>query len=314
MKTDRLLHNHLLTRRTLFATGAALGVATTLGACSSSDPLTSPSSEAVDPDTIVISSQQYYSNEIIAELYAQSLEKAGFKIKRDYQIGQREVYLPEMQSGRIDLIPEYTGNLLQYFDKENPATSPEEIEAALATALPEGLRVLPSAEATDQDSYTVTREMSEQHQLSEIGDLTKLGRTIKVGANSEAATRPYGTEGLKSLYGVEAEFVSIEDSGGPLTVEALVRGDVDAADIYTASPAILKNDLVVLADPKNMIRAQRVIPLVSAKVDQTAAEAIAKVNTALSVGELKMLNARSVDTGQASSAIAAEWLATHGLN
>lgn len=314
MNTDRLLRNQLLTRRALLAAGGALGVATTLGACSSSDPLAGPSSVTSDPDTIVISCQQYYSNEIIAELYAQSLEKAGFKIKRDYQIGQREVYLPEMEAGRIDVIPEYSGNLLQYFDNGNPATSPEEIETALAAVLPEGIRILASAEATDQDSYTVTRAMSEQHQLSEIGDLAKLGRTIKVGANSEAATRPYGAEGLKALYGVEAEFIGIEDSGGPLTVEALVRGDVDAADIYTASPAILKNDLIVLTDPKNMILAQRVIPLVSAKVDQSAAEAIAKVNAALSADELKMLNARSVDTGQASSAIATEWLTAQGLN
>ena len=64
-------------------------------------------------DTIVIGSQDYYSNEIIAEAYAQALEAGGIKVQRDFRIGQREGYLPEIESGKIDLFPEYTGPLLQ---------------------------------------------------------------------------------------------------------------------------------------------------------------------------------------------------------
>ena len=141
--------------RNLFRYGFVLTICL-LAACSSDNPVGSSSSTG-GGSTIVVASQQYYSNEIIAELYAQALENADRTVERQYQIGQREFYLPELESGSIDLIPEYGGNLLQYYDKSSTASDAEAIARALADALPAGLRVLDAAEASDQDSYTVTR-------------------------------------------------------------------------------------------------------------------------------------------------------------
>ena len=185
-----------------------------LSACGSANPVGSSKTNTPGAaGALVIGSQQYYSNEIIAELYAQALEAEGYQVTREYQIGQREVYLPEMAAGRIDLLPEYNGNLLQYYDKQATARTPEEVTAALADVLPAGLRPLDMAEATDQDSYTVTRATADQYGLAEIGDLAKLAQPVKIGANSEFATRPYGIPGLRDVYGVEGVVVPIEDSG-----------------------------------------------------------------------------------------------------
>ena len=126
--------------------------------------------------------QEFYDNEIIGFMlevrengtktyYVRAKGAEGYQVTREYQIGQREVYLPEMAAGRIDLLPEYNGNLLQYYDKQATARSPEEVTAALADVLPAGLRPLDMAEATDQDSYTVTRATADQYGLAEIGDL-----------------------------------------------------------------------------------------------------------------------------------------------
>ncbi|WP_317629855.1 glycine betaine ABC transporter substrate-binding protein [Curtobacterium sp. Arg-1] len=95
------------------AAAMAVGVVAALAGCASSDPLDSGSSNSSDSKTIVVGSQQYYSNEIIAELYAQVLEKDGFDVKRNFNIGQREVYIPQLEKGAIDVMPEYSGNLLQ---------------------------------------------------------------------------------------------------------------------------------------------------------------------------------------------------------
>ena len=65
-----------------------------------------------------------------AELYAQALEHGGYTITRQYQSGQREVYLPELQGGKIDVFPEYSGNLLQYLDKNSSAKTGEEVPIA----------------------------------------------------------------------------------------------------------------------------------------------------------------------------------------
>lgn len=288
-----------------------------LSACASSNPLGSASPPAPSGSTaggsLVVGSQQYASNEIIAELYAQALEAKGYTVTRQYRIGQREVYLPELQAGKIDVFPEYAGNLLQYLDKNTTAKTGEEVLAALPAALGTGLRPLQAAEATDQDSYNVTADFAKANSLTSIADLAKLNRTIKICANSELTKRAYGPTGLKSDYGVDAEVVPVEDSGGPLTVKALKDGKCDAADVYSASPSIAKENLVTLTDPKSLILPQNVVPIVSAKVDDKAAAAIDKVDAALSTDELMKLNALSDAKQQSAAVIAKDWLTTKGL-
>lgn len=294
---------------------AAGALALGLAGCGNSNPLqpAGPPQGSTATGKIVVGSQQYYSNEIIAELYAQALESGGYQVGRDYQIGQREVYLPDLQAGRIDLLPEYNGNLLQYYDKNTDARTTEEVTRALAGVLPDGLRVLDAAKATDQDSYTVTRASAERYGLESIGDLAKIPQPLEIGANSEFATRPYGIPGLKEFYGVDATLVPIEDSGSALTVKALVDGTVQVADIYTASPAIKVNDLVSLADPKALILPQNVIPIVSPAVDDQAAAIIDKVTAQLGMADLIALNERSVTEQLPSAQIASDWLKQKGL-
>lgn len=303
-------------RHLLSIAGGSLAGMAVLAGCSSEDPLATPSSSssAAAGGSLVVGSQDYYSNEIIAELYAQALEGGGFTVERQYRIGQREVYLPEIQAGKIDVFPEYNGNLLQFLDKSATASDTAAMQDALNKALAgNNLRVLAAAEASDQDSYTVTKAFADQHGLASIGDLSKVGGKIKIAANSEFSTRPYGPKGLKEAYGVDAEVVPVEDSGGPLTVKALVDGTVQVADIYTADPVIAKQGLVVLKDPKNLILPQNVVPVVSKKVDDKGAGLIEKVNAALTAGELQKLNARSVDEKLASKEIAKAWLGEKGL-
>lgn len=304
--------------RKLRSLALVASVAMLLTACSSAAPLATPSAAPSDSPsatttTLVIGSQQYYSNEIIAELYAQSLEAKGYTINRQYQIGQREVYLPEVEAGKIDLMPEYSGNLLQYYDAKTEAKSSDEVLAALKEALPSGLRPLNAAEATDQDSYNVTSEFATQHSLKTLEDLAKVPGPIKVAANSEFEKRPYGPKGLKEFYGVDVQVVPVEDSGGPLTVKALKDGTVQAADIYSADPSIAVNKFVTLEDPKNMILPQNVVPIVSAKVDDAAAAVIDQVSAALTTEELVQLNARSVNEQATSAVIAKDWLTQKGL-
>jgi osmoprotectant transport system substrate-binding protein len=292
----------------------AIGAMVALAGCSSSDPLSSgDSSESSDGDTLVVGSQQYYSNEIIAELYAQALEAKGYKVDRQYQIGQREVYLPELESGKIDVFPEYTGNLLQYYDKDETAKSPEEVETALAAALPDGLTALEAAEASDQDSYNVTKEFSEENDITSLADLKDYSGTLTLGAPPENAERPYGPPGLKSVYGVDVTSTPIDDGGGPLTVKALTDGSVQLADIYTASPLIAENDLVTLEDPENMILPQNVVPIVSDKVDSDAQDVIESVDAVLSASDLQELNSKSQTDKESSATIAKDYLTEKGL-
>ena len=77
-----------------------------------------------------------------------------------------------------------------------------------------------------------------------------------------------GCWGSRTKYGLDiapANFVAISDGGGPATVQALIDGTVTAANIFSTSPAIAQNKLVVLEDPKNNFLAANVVPLVASQ-------------------------------------------------
>ena len=256
-------------KRTMITMAALAASTLALAACGSAESIggnASAEGSQSDSTTLVVGSQDYYSNEIIAEVYAQALEDAGYAVDRQMRIGQREVYMPEIESGTIDVFPEYTGNLLQYLDQNATARSTDEVYDALTTLLPQGLRALDQAPATDQDSYVVTTTFATEHSLSSIGDLAGAG-PLTLGGNSELETRPYGPAGLAQTYGVSVNFTPIEDSGGPLTVKALTDGDIQLANIYSSDPVLADGSLTVLEDPQGLFLASHVVPLASSRVD-----------------------------------------------
>ncbi|MGM1029544.1 MAG: ABC transporter substrate-binding protein [Actinomycetota bacterium] len=306
-----------ITRRTGVTLAAIGATGVLLAGCASADPLaegeTAAPADSGDSTTLVVGSQDYYSNEIIAELYAQGLEDAGYTIDRQLRIGQREVYLPEIEAGSIDLFPEYTGPLLQVWADEPAERESDEVYDALVEAAPEGITILEQAPATDQDSYVVTREFAEQYDLTTVADLANVDVPLTMGANSEAESRPNGPQGLADVYGIEVGFTPIEDGGGPLTIRALQDGDVQLAILYTAQPEIAENDLVVLEDTEGLFLSSNVVPVASDRVDDEAQSVVNEISAALTSEQLIELNRRSTAEQSPAADIAAAWLEEQGL-
>lgn len=297
--------------RAAVALAAIAATTLALSACSSGDPLAEETTTTeADSSTIVVGSQDYYSNEIIAEIYAQALENAGHTVERQFTIGQRDAYIPDLESGAITLFPEYSGNLLQFFDPETEARSPEEVHAALQEALPENLTALEQSTASDQDSYTVTAEFAEQYDLTTIADLANVTEPLILGGPAELEERPYGPSGLAETYGIEVEF----SATGSTTVEDLVAGTVNIANVYTADPQIQTQDLVVLEDPEALFLASNVVPIVNTEVADEVAEVINPVSEALTPEGLIALNVQSTVDQLAPAEIATQWLAENGLS
>ena len=299
-------------RTRLAALGITAVAALALAGCASSDPLGGDSTGTPAPsgsDTIVVGSQAYYSNEIIAEIYAQALENAGFTVERQFQIGQRDVYIPSLEDGSVQLFPEYTGNLLQFFDPETTATTSEDVYAALQEALPEGLTVLDQSPATDQDSYNVTAAFAEENGVSSIADLAGI-EGLTLGGAPELEERPYGPKGLKELYDVDVKFSATADT----TVDELVAGNIQVANVYSADPRIQTNDLVTLDDPEGLFLASNVVPVASTAIADDIADVINAVSAALTPEGLVALNVESTEEQRSSADIATDWLAANGLD
>lgn len=305
------------TRRSSLAILATV-LALITAACGSSNPL-GGGSVSGDLKSIVVGSADFPESKIIAEIYAQALEANGFTVGRQFGIGSRETYIPAVRDHSIDLIPEYTGNLLQYFDPKTTATSPDTVLLALFRALPGDLSILTPSPAEDKDTVAVNQATAQKWNLKTIGDLAAHSAEVKFGAPSEFLNRTEGLPGLKKNYGLDVSpnnFVAISDGGGPATVRALVDGTVTAADIFSTSPAIPQNKLVVLEDPKNNFLAANVVPLVSSqkKSDQlkTVLDAVSAKLTTEALIELN--SAVSGNAGVNADDAARKWVQDNGFD
>jgi len=289
-----------LIRKKMGFVGLAAAMGLVISGCATEDSSSSP--------TIVVGSQAYLSNEIIAEIYAQALEAAGYKVETRFQIGQRDAYLPELESGAVTLFPEYTGNLLQYYAPDVTAQETDEVYLKLQEALPEGLTALAMSPATDQDSYNVTAEFAAENNLVSLEDLAGLDGLI-LGGNPELEERPYGPRGLLEIYGVVVAFAAT----GPLTVDALLSGVINVANVYSANPAVAEFGFVTLADPKGMFLASNVVPIVNSAFAQELAPIIDPISKALTTEGLLALNLAAKTEGLSAAALATRWLAENGF-
>ncbi|KUI00086.1 glycine/betaine ABC transporter substrate-binding protein [Mycolicibacterium acapulense] len=287
-------------------------------ACGSSNPLGGGEISG-DLQTIAVGSADFTESKIIAEIYAQTLEANGFTVRRQFGIGSRETYIPAVQDHSIDLIGEYTGNLLQYFDEDTTATTPDAVLLALLKVLPGDLSILYPSPAEDKDTLAVTEATAQRWNLKTIGDLAEHSPEVKVGGPSEFQTRITGLVGLKERYGLDiapANFVAISDGGGPATVQALTSGTITAANIFSTSPAIEKNNLVVLEDPENVFLAANVVPLVASQKMSTELKTVLDaVSAKLTTEALIELNTsvegnRGIDPDEAAQ----KWIAENGFD
>lgn len=304
------MKNRIIGRAAAAALTAALGLS--LAACGS-NPI---SSSGGSGSTIVVGSASFGESEVLAEIYAGALNARGIKATTHLNIGQREAYIGALKDGTISLFPEYTGNLLTFFQPKATASSPADVLAALKTALPSTLEVLAPSTAEDKDSLNVTAGTAAKYGLTSIADLKKVPH-LRLAANSEFKTRSYGIPGLASVYGLTGiAFTAIEDGGGPATLKALTSGQVDVADIYSTTSSIVANHLVTLQDPKHLIAAQNVVPLIRKDKDTATITAVLnEVSAKLTTAGLLQLNAQFDGPSKPSpAAVAATWLNANGFS
>ncbi|MEO6701443.1 MAG: ABC transporter substrate-binding protein, partial [Jatrophihabitantaceae bacterium] len=287
---------------------------------SSSNPTTpaggggAPTSTA-PTDTIVVGSANFQENVVLADIYAEALKAKGVKVTTKLNIGSRETYLPALKDGSIDLIPEYSGVLLQYFDKTATAVSSDEVLAGLQKAVPSPLAVLDQSKAEDKDAIVVTKATADKYHLTSIADLAAVASKLTLGAPPEFQTRADGIPGLKKVYSVTFKTYKKLDAGGPLTENGLKNGQIDAGDIFTTDPLIAKNGWVVLSDPKNLYTAQNVLPLInSSKASANVKSVLNAVSAKLTTDDLVQLNEKVQLEKQDADAVAKAWLQAAGLS
>lgn len=287
-------------RWTLLAAVLIVGV-TSLAACGGDDD------DGGDvPEGIRVAAFDFAESELLAEIYAQSLESHGLVVDRLGAIGPREIVAPALQAGEIDVVPEYLGTAADHYgaDGQDLASLRTAVEAL-------GLEALEPAEAADVNVFVVTAETARAEGLARLSDLTGFAPTARFGGPVECPERPLCLLGLRDTYGLEfAEFVP--QGSLVLTADALRRGEIDVGLMFSTSASLDEEDFVVLVDDRGLQPAENVVPLVRSVVLEdpglAVGDALDEVSAALTTDDLRALN-RRVERGEPLEDVAASWLA-----
>ena len=300
---------------------AVLALATTtilgLTACGgggdplSSDSPTGTATAAAGGGDVVIGSADFPESELLAEIYAGALKAKGVNATTKPRIGSREIYLKALEDGSIQAIPEYTGALGFFYDKNFKETDPEKVYTTVQGLLPEKFAMLEKSVAEDNDSIVVTKATADSKSLKTIGDLKASAGQMSLGAPPEFQKRPQGIPGLTATYGVT--FKSFRPLTGQGLVQALKNGQVDAANIFTTDPSIAENGFVSLEDTDKLFGSQNIVPLVAKDKQQQLAPALNAVSKALTTEVISGLLKQTVTDKKDAKDVAAEFLKSNNL-
>ncbi|MGW1540814.1 ABC transporter substrate-binding protein [Streptomyces sp. NPDC002309] len=301
------------------AVAVALAAALVAGCGASSDDTSDPLSEGTsDGKTVVVGSNNFAESILLADIYGEALKAKGIEVEYKPNIGSRETTYGLLKNGSITVLPEYNGSLLAYLDPEAEQKSAEAVNAEVKAKLDAKLTLLDSSPAEDKDSVSINAETAAKYKLSAqstLADLKDVAPELVIGGSPEFQTRHQGLVGLDKEYGLKFKSFKALDAGGPLTQAALTKNAVQAADIFTTDPTILKEKFVVLQDPKNLFGFANVTPLVhESGLSTEGVDALNAVSAKLDTKTLLDLDAQVQLENKDPLDVAKAWLESVGLS
>jgi osmoprotectant transport system substrate-binding protein len=307
-------------RRTLLATVAALTLAAGCG--TGKDDPGSTLQGAGDKGSIVVGSFNFGESEIVANMYADVLAKAGFKTSVK-KLTNREVVEPALERGDIGLVPEYLSTLTEFLNGKAhgpnaaPLASPDPqrtVTALRGLAQPRGLKVLDPSPAADQNAFAVTKDFATKNRLTTLSDLGGYQGKLVLGGPPECPKRPFCQPGLEKTYGIKFDGFKALDAGGPLTKTAIQKGTVQIGLVLSSDGSLPKFGLQVLQDDKKLQNADVVTPVANAKALKPGMQApLDKLSRTLTTDDLVALNKKVDIEHQDPAKVAREWLRSKGL-
>ncbi|MEU2725438.1 ABC transporter substrate-binding protein [Streptomyces smyrnaeus] len=312
-----------VTRRALAAGGAVTALALSLAACGGNDLEKKDAGSGGGKGSLVVGSAGFTESQILSELYAGVLSEAGYKttVKK---VKNRELYAPELEKGRIDVVPEYAATMAEFLNakKNGPKAKPvassdadKTVEALRKLADPRGLKVLEAGDAVDQNAFAVSKDYADKHDLKTLSDLGRSKQRVTIAAGDECETRPFCRPGLEKTYGIDVKGIDPKGVGTSQSKQAVKDGKDQLVLTTTTDATLDQFDLVLLKDDKKLQNADNIVPVVNAKDagGKKVAEALGKLTRTLTTKDLTELN-RKVDQDREKPAdVAEDYLKSKGL-
>jgi osmoprotectant transport system substrate-binding protein len=303
---------------------ALIVVGAALAACGSSKKSTSsestPAAAASGPGAgkpaVTIGDKNFSEENLLGALYAQALQAKGYKVTLKDNVGSSELIYKALTSGQIDMYPEYTGVLLSAIagQTKNPASAGAAFAQAQSFVHKHGLTLLNTTPFTDSDVLVTLPAYATEHHLVTVADLKPLGKSFRLGAPPEFATRFEGLVGVKQEYGVNPTFVPIAIE---LSYKALESGQVNAENVFTTDGQLSRGHFTQLRDPKHVFGFQNVAPVVKQSVLASEgpefAQTMNSVSALLTTKAIQEMNAAVSIDKQSASSVAQKFLHANGL-
>ena len=301
-------------RRRVLCSATALVLCVALAACTSPD---ADRTRTAGENTIVVGvSGAFAENQIVAEMYAQVLEHAGYQVERQLDLRSRETSQSALEAGQIDVKPEYLSSLLLFLDPDAEASADETVVARLDAELlrPQGITLLNPSPAEDTNQFVANAEAAERFDLTTMSSLIPVADQLTLGGPPECPVRPFCLPGLSRVYGLVFKDFTALDAGGPLTVDALRSDTVQVGLLFSTDPSIEQHGFVPLEDDLRLQDAENITPAIrTEKLNDEIRGLLDAVSARLTSFEMTDLVGRVVIDGDAVSTVASEFLAKHGL-
>ncbi|MFF3493220.1 ABC transporter substrate-binding protein [Streptomyces sp. NPDC002795] len=276
-----------------------------------------------DSEHLVIGSAGFTESDLLANMYALLLKQAGYETEL-LSVGNRELYEPALESGQIDVVPEYAATFADWLNAKahgadaKPVGSPD-LDATMkrlrALAAPRGLDVLDAGKAVDQNAFAVTAAYAKKHQLKTLSDLGASGLKVRIAAGDECVQRPYCQPGLEKVYGIDVTGIDPKGVGTTQAKNAVQNGQ-DQMVLTTTTDATLGDfGLVLLDDDKKLQNADYLVPVVnrSRAGNKKVAGALGALNSVLTTDDLASMNQQVDSWRRLPEDVARTYLEDKGL-
>lgn len=265
--------------------------------------------------TITIAGFKFSEGSVLAELYGQALQHAGYTVNFKLNLGSREIVAPAIKSGQIDLYIGYAATDLEYYNGGiGEASGDVTATTAKLNIRLQGLNLqalTPSA-AVDQNAFAMTKANSSKYNATKLSDLAAIGNQLVLGAGPECPTRPFCQPGLERTYGIHFKDFKALDTDGPLTRAALANNSIQVGLVFSSDADLNKLGLVVLQDDKQLENADDVVPIIRTAVATGDVKAVLnKVSSNLTTDELITMNGQVELNHQDADAVAKAFLQQH---
>jgi osmoprotectant transport system substrate-binding protein len=299
-------------RRFLILPLLALLTAGVLIACANSG--SSPTSA---DSSIKVGSKDFTEALIIGEMYALSLEKAGMPVERKLNLGATPVTQAALQSGEIDLYPEYTGTGLVTILKEPAISDPQQVYDKVSAEYKQKYNLvwLEPSPMNNTQAVAMTKASSAKLGIKTLSALAAKANQLTMVGPPEFEVREDGLPGIKERYGnFELKEYKAVDAG--LRYKALTDGQADVTVAFGTDGEIAAFDLVVLEDDKKLFPAYQVAPVVRQQVLDAKPEVATALNALspkIDDATMRRLNYEVSGKKREPAEVAKEFMTQQGL-